>query len=106
MDNNYDDHCITFIASKCDDISCSEVISALGLHGDPELEAIEERIDEFQEQITEKKKKKTEAEKIIKSKTRSVASTSSCSNVLLQPLRQISKTFGIVLRTTRSTWRL
>lgn len=67
MDGNYDDHCITFIASKCDDISCSEVIGALGLYGDPELEAIEDRIDEYQEQIKEKKKLKTEADKVIKS---------------------------------------
>ena len=67
VDGNYDDHCITFIASKCDDISCSEVIGALGLHNDPELEPIEDRIDELSDQIKEKKKLKTEADKLLKS---------------------------------------
>ncbi|RXW25223.1 hypothetical protein EST38_g555 [Candolleomyces aberdarensis] len=66
MDGNYDDHCITFIASKCDDISCSEVISALDLYSDPVLEDIEERIDSLAEQISECKKTKTANDKLIK----------------------------------------
>ncbi|EAU84723.2 hypothetical protein CC1G_00242 [Coprinopsis cinerea okayama7 len=66
MDGNYDDHCITFIASKCDDISCSEVIHALQLHDDPELLDIEEHIDSVNDQIKEQKQKKSVAEKLVK----------------------------------------
>ena len=64
---SYDDHCITFIASKCDDISCSEVINALDLYSDPVLEDIEERIDSVAEQISEAKKTKADNDKLIKS---------------------------------------
>jgi hypothetical protein len=63
---SYDDHCITFIASKCDDISCSEVISALNLYDEPELMEMEDRIDVLDESIKEQKVKKTGAEKEIK----------------------------------------
>ncbi|KAJ3773109.1 hypothetical protein FB446DRAFT_18931 [Lentinula raphanica] len=59
MDGNYHDHTITFIASKTDDISCSEVISALHLEDDPELEEIEselEKINEETEQVTTAKR--------------------------------------------------
>ncbi|KAG6894378.1 hypothetical protein C0992_006392 [Termitomyces sp. T32_za158] len=56
--SDYDDHTITFIASKCDDVSCSEIIRALQLEEDPELEAIEERIESFNdEKYTWKKTK-------------------------------------------------
>lgn len=50
------------IASKCDDISCSEVIRALNLDDDPELEAIEEEIDQSKTETEEWKAKKAEAE--------------------------------------------
>lgn len=63
---SYDDHCITFIASKCDDISCSEVISALNLYDEPELIEMEDRIDALDESIKEQRNKKTGAEKEIK----------------------------------------
>lgn len=53
-------------ASKCDDISCSEVIGALGLDDDPELEAIEDRIQECKDQSTEWKEKESEAKAVIK----------------------------------------
>ncbi|GLB33731.1 putative dynamin family protein [Lyophyllum shimeji] len=59
---NYDDHAITFIASKCDDVSCSEVIRALHLEEDPELEAIEERLDQHEIETTQWKKTKKSAE--------------------------------------------
>lgn len=59
------DLCV-LIASKCDDISCSEVIGALGLDEEPELEAIEERIDECKEQTSEWKSKESEAKNTIK----------------------------------------
>ncbi|KAG6874835.1 hypothetical protein C0992_006356 [Termitomyces sp. T32_za158] len=36
--------------SKCDDVSCSEIIRALQLEEDPELEAIEERIESFDDE--------------------------------------------------------
>lgn len=59
--------CIFFIpASKCDDISCSEVIRALKLEDDPVLEDIEERLDNYEEETQVWKAKKSEAEKTIK----------------------------------------
>ncbi|KAI0786384.1 hypothetical protein C8Q75DRAFT_771545 [Abortiporus biennis] len=60
--SSYDDNAITFIASKCDDISCSEVIRALNLDDDPELERIEEEIDSCKVEEEEWKEKKVEAE--------------------------------------------
>ena len=56
-----------YAATKCDDISCSEVIHALTyLADDPELEEIEEQIDQCREETLEWRKKKAEAEKSIK----------------------------------------
>ncbi|PIL36747.1 hypothetical protein GSI_00436 [Ganoderma sinense ZZ0214-1] len=66
MDGNYDANAITFIATKCDDISCSEVIRALNLDDDPELEGIEEEITNSKHEIDEWKDKKTEAENAAK----------------------------------------
>ncbi|GJE84682.1 nuclear GTPase SLIP-GC [Phanerochaete sordida] len=66
MNGNYDDNAITFIATKCDDISCSEVIRALKLEDDPELEAIEDEIDRCQNEMDEWKDKKQEAEAAAK----------------------------------------
>ena len=48
-------------ASKCDDISCSEVIPALGLEDDPELEEIEARIEQYKEETAEQNGKKVDA---------------------------------------------
>ncbi|KAI0049607.1 hypothetical protein FA95DRAFT_1556704 [Auriscalpium vulgare] len=48
-------------ASKCDDISCSEVVGALNLFEDPELEEIEERIQEYAEATGEWKVKENSA---------------------------------------------
>ena len=53
-------------ATKCDDISCSEVIRALNLDDDPELEGIEEEITNSKHEIDEWKDKKTEAENAAK----------------------------------------
>ncbi|VDC06880.1 unnamed protein product [Peniophora sp. CBMAI 1063] len=61
MDGNYDAHTITFIASKCDDVSCSEVINALGLHEDDDLMAIEDRIEECDDKIAELKPQENSA---------------------------------------------
>lgn len=55
-----------FLASKCDDVSCSEVIRALNLDDDPELEEIEERMDEFSKEASKWKKTKTSADKLVK----------------------------------------
>ncbi|KAF7983849.1 hypothetical protein HWV62_18164, partial [Athelia sp. TMB] len=66
MNGNYDATAITFIASKCDDISCSEVIRSLHLDDDPELEEIEERIEQYKDETKEMKQKKSEIEKRIK----------------------------------------
>ncbi|KAL5508154.1 hypothetical protein ACEPAH_5772 [Sanghuangporus vaninii] len=57
---------ITFIATKCDDISCSEVIGSLSLEDDPVLEEIEGRITEIRFDMKGWKQKKTEAEKVAK----------------------------------------
>ncbi|KAJ7700013.1 hypothetical protein B0H17DRAFT_274436 [Mycena rosella] len=67
MDGNYDDSAITFIASKCDDIACSEVIRALNLDDDPELEEIQERIDQLADETTETKKNKAATDRSLKS---------------------------------------
>ncbi|KAI3612523.1 hypothetical protein WG66_009883 [Moniliophthora roreri] len=64
--NDYDDHAITFIASKTDDISCSEVINALDLHDEPELEAIEEELYSNSEETKEFKKRKNAAKAACK----------------------------------------
>ncbi|KAJ1303224.1 hypothetical protein OPQ81_011422 [Rhizoctonia solani] len=45
LDGNYDASFITFIATKTDDLSCTEVIGALGLDDNPELVKIEEKLD-------------------------------------------------------------
>ncbi|KAF5393772.1 hypothetical protein D9757_000094 [Collybiopsis confluens] len=63
---NYDDHTITFIASKTDDISCSEVIRALQLEDDPELEVIEEELEKITDDIKESDCKRKESDKVAK----------------------------------------
>ena len=54
------------LASKCDDISCSEVISALRLEDDPVLEDIEDRLTTLRQDISNCKKKKSTVEKEVK----------------------------------------
>ncbi|KAK7470729.1 hypothetical protein VKT23_002151 [Stygiomarasmius scandens] len=66
MNGNYDDHTITFIASKCDDISCSEVIDALNLDDDPDLQDIEDEIENNEDESKVCEKAKAAAEKSIK----------------------------------------
>lgn len=53
-------------ASKCDDISCTEVIQALNLEDDFELEEIEARIDQYVHETAEWRRKKAAAEKLTK----------------------------------------
>ncbi|KAJ7129761.1 hypothetical protein C8R44DRAFT_777600 [Mycena epipterygia] len=67
MDGNYDDNAITFIATKCDDISCSEIIQSLSLEDKPELQDIEEKLDTIAEEASEWKKKKAVADRLVKS---------------------------------------
>ncbi|KAH9943050.1 uncharacterized protein BXZ73DRAFT_40115 [Epithele typhae] len=62
MMGDYDANAITFIATKCDDVSCSEVIRGLALDGDPDLEEIDEEIEKSLEEIEVNKVKKAEAE--------------------------------------------
>ena len=57
---------LTFIATKCDDVSCSEVIDSLNLDGEPELEEIEERLSHMHAETKEWKEKKADAEKNTK----------------------------------------
>ena len=54
------------IASKCDDISCSEVIRALRLEDDPQLEDIEDRLRLLRKEAAECKKRKSAAEILVK----------------------------------------
>ena len=82
-ETSYDDHTITFIgrcplnqpcfvsintssASKCDDISCSEVVRALGIHDEPELEEIETRIENIENEMSVWKQTEAEAQKHVK----------------------------------------
>ncbi len=60
--SSYDANAITFIATKCDDISCSEVIHALRLEDDSHLEEIEAEIESCKEEHDEWTEKKEEAE--------------------------------------------
>ncbi|KDN41718.1 hypothetical protein RSAG8_07249, partial [Rhizoctonia solani AG-8 WAC10335] len=50
-DGNYDASFITFIATKTDDLSCTEVIGALGLEDNPELVEIEAKLDVEQAEL-------------------------------------------------------
>ena len=59
-------------ATKCDDISCSEVIRALKLEDDPELEQIEAEIEQCQDETAEWKEKKEEAENNARGMTESI----------------------------------
>lgn len=68
MDGNYDAHTITFIASKCDDISCREVITALNLEDEDDLLAIEDRIEECDEKIAELKPQENSAKATLAGK--------------------------------------
>ncbi|KAF9569032.1 hypothetical protein CPC08DRAFT_790765 [Agrocybe pediades] len=65
--SNYDDHAITFIATKCDDVSCQEIIPALDLGDDPDLEEIQDRLDDLAREIKASKKAKRDAEILKKS---------------------------------------
>jgi hypothetical protein len=47
-DRRYNSQCITFIASKNDDVSCKEIITALKLRKDPALIAIDARISDIE----------------------------------------------------------
>jgi len=64
--HSYDDTAITFVATKADDISCSEVIRALKLEDDEEIEAVEEKIHAIKEEQKTSKSRKMTAEKAVK----------------------------------------
>ncbi|KIK65342.1 hypothetical protein GYMLUDRAFT_70455 [Collybiopsis luxurians FD-317 M1] len=64
--SDYDDHAITFIASKTDDISCTEVISALHLEDDSELEAIQEELDKLNDERADWTRKRKQSDKLVK----------------------------------------
>ncbi|OCH93606.1 hypothetical protein OBBRIDRAFT_790131 [Obba rivulosa] len=61
---NYNASTITFIATKCDDISCSETIRALS----PDLVEVEEKIRDVNDQLNEWKQKKVDAEYNIRAR--------------------------------------
>ncbi|KZT43419.1 hypothetical protein SISSUDRAFT_693111 [Sistotremastrum suecicum HHB10207 ss-3] len=66
MDGNYDDSCITFIATKTDDISCSEIIRALNLDENEELQAIIDEIDEATIEMSTWTATQAEAQRTVK----------------------------------------
>ncbi|KAJ7591152.1 hypothetical protein C8J56DRAFT_934806 [Mycena floridula] len=66
MDGSYDAHTITFVATKTDDISASEVISALGLGDDETLEELQDELDAAASSTKEQKKVKAAEERTIK----------------------------------------
>jgi hypothetical protein len=74
MDGNYDPSTITFVATKCDDISCSEVIPALNLERDSELMDLEERLETATDEIREARAKKEEADGMCKGKSEDIFS--------------------------------
>ena len=55
-----------FLASKCDDISCGEVVRALNLEDEPELEDIESRMEDNASETRQWKRKKDSAEAALK----------------------------------------
>ena len=63
---SYDSTCITFVATKTDDIAASEVIGALHLNDDPDLEKLEEVIDVLQTEYSDAKERKVTLEKDLK----------------------------------------
>ncbi|KAJ3505751.1 hypothetical protein NMY22_g17470 [Coprinellus aureogranulatus] len=65
-DGKYSDKYITFIASKCDDVSCKEIITALRLRREAELIFIESR-------ITDIEGRKKELEKVLSAKRAEVS---------------------------------
>jgi len=66
---------ISFItASKCDDISCGEVIRALRLEDDPQLEDIEEKLFTLGKDNSASKRQKKDAEKLVKGNRKSLKS--------------------------------
>ncbi|KAJ2929967.1 hypothetical protein H1R20_g7128, partial [Candolleomyces eurysporus] len=67
MDGNYDEKSITFIASKCDELQCHEVINELNLHTNAELQAIQRQIDKCKKQADKYKSTKYKLHKSIDS---------------------------------------
>ena len=70
---SYDDSCITFIATKTDDVSCSEIVNALNLEDDPVLQEIEAEMYKVTEEMGALKSQKIAADKKVKSKLNAVA---------------------------------
>ncbi|KAF8531170.1 hypothetical protein JB92DRAFT_3105602 [Gautieria morchelliformis] len=66
MDGNYDDSAITFIATKADDISCSEVIRALKLEDDEDIEGVEKKISVIKDGQKKWKNNKAAADRAVK----------------------------------------
>jgi hypothetical protein len=60
---------LSHTASKCDDISCGEVIRALNLEDEPELEDVEARISDNTRETRQWKTRKETAEATLKCKT-------------------------------------
>ncbi|KAG8885149.1 hypothetical protein FRB97_001967 [Tulasnella sp. 331] len=67
MDGNNDTSTVSFIATKTDEIYCNEIVTTLNLEDDPDLEEIEERIDQLRQEERRKKRLKTDTEGEAKS---------------------------------------
>ncbi|KAG8926319.1 hypothetical protein FRC02_008968 [Tulasnella sp. 418] len=66
MDGNYDTSTVTFVATKTDDLSCKEIISALGLENDEELDEIQSSLAEYNSEMKKQTKIESEAKKAWK----------------------------------------
>lgn len=78
------------IATKCDDISCDEIIRALQLDNDPELEEIQDRLDTLAQETKASKKEKRDAEKMIKGLSTTVSFTSNRTNFIVDSEKQLA----------------
>ncbi|KAL0949749.1 hypothetical protein HGRIS_009787 [Hohenbuehelia grisea] len=68
VDGNYDNGSITFVASRCEEITCSDAIRSFHLEGEPELEQLEQQLSEFRGQIQDCKDEKRGSERGMKGK--------------------------------------
>ncbi len=63
--DRYDHHSVTFIATRTDDISCQETISALKLKNDPTLAELERRIEAHPHTLKRMRNKNMDFEELI-----------------------------------------
>ncbi|KAI0334803.1 hypothetical protein GY45DRAFT_1431300 [Cubamyces sp. BRFM 1775] len=64
MNGKYHQDAITFIATKCDDVSCKEVVKGLKLAREPHYQQIESRLQASKHQLTVHEERKRSLEKL------------------------------------------